>query len=177
LLRELDRNLSEYREGMRRYPLVWYFHTRRPYRSLPYIFWFTGAAAAAVRWGLPAGHPATADPWLPGLISGYEDAVHGVSRQFLRAPPQPPVALTLAEFRAAVDGAPAPEMMARFLETERRMCEMGATSPEADLADRFERYRAWARFAETGREFVTRASVALGLDPEVMYADPRRVRF
>ena len=177
LLRELDRNLSEYGEGMRRYPLVWYFHTRHRYRSLPYIFWFTGAAAAALRWGLPAGHPATSDPWLPGLISGYDDMVEGVSRQFLRGRPEPEVAGTVDDFRAAVSGGPAPETMARFLETERRMCEMGVSRPEQDFVARFERYRAWARFAESGRAFVRRASAELGIDLDALYDDPRRVRF
>jgi hypothetical protein len=177
LLRELDRNLTEYGEGIRRYPLVWYFHTRRPYRSLPYIFWFTGAAAGAVRWGLPASHPATADPWLPGLISGYEDMVGRVSGQFLGAPSQPDAPLTFPEFRDALAGGPGRGAVERFLETERRMCEVGATEPEQDLMERFERYRDWSRFASLGRGFVQRASTALGLDPELLFEDPRRVRF
>jgi len=177
LLRELDRNLTEYREGIRRYPLVWYFHTRRPYRSLPYIFWFTGAAAAALRWALPASHPATTDPWLPGLINGYEDTVRGVSLQFLGETGVPEPAVSLAEFRAAIEGRTAPDRVTRFLETERLMCEMGRTAPEPDVAERYARYREWARFSDVGRAFVRDASTALGLDPEQLFTDPRSVTF
>ncbi|HEY6809319.1 MAG TPA: hypothetical protein VI160_11085, partial [Gemmatimonadales bacterium] len=137
----------------------------------------TGAAAAAVRWALPSGHPATEDAWLPGLINGYEDTVRSVSQQFLHTTPQPDDALTLDEFRAALDGGRRPETIRRFLETERRMCEMGRIDPERDVADRFARYREWARFSEVGRMFVRDASTELGLDPELLFADPRRVRF
>jgi hypothetical protein len=177
LLRELDRSLTEFGEGIRRYPLVWYFHTRRAYRSLPYIFWFAGAAAGAVRWGLPATHPATTDPWLAGLISGYEDMVGRVSGQFLGAPAQPGAALTFTEFRDAVGRGEGGGMVTRFLEVEQRMCEMGATEPEHDLGARFERYRDWVRFAGMGGAFVRRASTSLGLDPQLLFDDPRGARF
>ncbi|MBD0355316.1 MAG: two pore domain potassium channel family protein, partial [Rubrobacteraceae bacterium] len=37
-LMELHRGLVEVYEGMRRYPIVYYYHSRRAYRSLPYTF-------------------------------------------------------------------------------------------------------------------------------------------
>ncbi len=114
------------------------------------------------------------------IVAGALVVVFGVaavSRQFLRAPPEPEVALTLAEFRAALAGEPAREVITRFLETERRMCEMGGTEPECDDVERFKRYREWARFSEMGRAVVQHASVALGLGPDVLYGDPRRFRF
>jgi hypothetical protein len=71
LWRDLHDSLIKYLEGMRRYPVVYYFHVRQQYRSLPYLFWFVGEAASSVRWALPTGHRAATDPWLPGLLEGY----------------------------------------------------------------------------------------------------------
>jgi hypothetical protein len=179
LVRELDRNLTEHREGMRRYPLVWYFHTRRPYRSLPYIFWFTGAAGAALRWGLPRGHPATREPWLPGLLAGYDDAIDQIARQFLPSGlPPVPDAVPAEAFAAALQGAEVhDDMVRRFLDIEAAMCTIAGPVDPGDFADRYERYRAWTAFVGRGRAFVEAASRKLGMDPDVLYEDPRRIRF
>jgi hypothetical protein len=178
MVRELHRNLTEHHEGMRRYPVVWYFHTRRPYRSLPYLFWFTGAAAGALRWGLPRGHPETADPWLSGLIAGYEDVLDQVARSFLPRPlppPEPPA--SLAEFGQALDNEVDDDLLRRFLETERAMHEMANAEPTTDVAARYERYCQWAAFAGRGRSFVQMASRDLGLDPEALIEEPIQPRF
>jgi hypothetical protein len=45
-------------EGLRRYPIIYYYHSRRACRSLPYTFRVMGGVAGALRWGLPKGHPA-----------------------------------------------------------------------------------------------------------------------
>ncbi|HEX3424765.1 MAG TPA: potassium channel family protein [Acidimicrobiales bacterium] len=179
LVRELDRNLTEHREGMRRHPLVWYFHTRRLYRSLPYIFWFTGAAAAALRWGLPKGHPASRDPWLPGLIAGYDDAITQISAQFLgsKLPDSPNAVPSEAFAVAGREGKVDDDMLRRFLEIDAAMGAMAqATGPE-DPTERYERYREWTRFVGRARSFVEATSRQLGLDPDLLYEDPRRVRF
>jgi len=179
LVRELDRNLTEYREGMRRYPLVWYFHTRRPYRSLPYIFWFTGSAAAALRWGLPSGHPAGRDPWLPGLIAGYEHTISQVSGQFLPAglpsapDPVAPDVFARADQGQGVDD----EMLGRFLDIETEMGRLAGLGERGDLAQRYERYQAWTAFVGRGRRFVDEACRQLGLDPALLSQDPGRTRF
>ncbi len=61
-LMELHRGLVEIYEGMRRYPIVYYYHSRRAYRSLPYTFRMMGGMAGALRWGLPTGHLASQTP-------------------------------------------------------------------------------------------------------------------
>lgn len=179
LVRELDRNLTEHREGMRRHPLVWYFHTRRLYRSLPYIFWFTGAAAAALRWGLPTGHPASRDPWLPGLIRGYDDAVTQISGHFLGSQlPDPPSPVPREAFGVADrEEHVGDEMLRRFLHIEAAMCAMAQTTDPEDPAERYERYRAWTSFVGRARTFVEASSRQLGLDTHLLYEDPHRVRF
>ena len=47
------RGLVELYEGLRRYPIVYYYHSRRPYRSLPYTFRMIGGVTSALRWGYP----------------------------------------------------------------------------------------------------------------------------
>ena len=67
---QLHRGLVEIYEGLRRYPIVYYYHHSRAYRSLPYTFRMIGGMAGALRWGLPKGHPGSQTPWLPTLITG-----------------------------------------------------------------------------------------------------------
>jgi hypothetical protein len=172
LVRELDRHLTEHHEGMRRYPVVWYFNTRRYDRSLPYIFWFVGSAAASLRWGLPTGHPATREPWLPGLLTGYDEVLQQIGAHFLPTGlPQPPDPQPLAAFAAAANGgATSDRMIVRFLEVERRMCELADAQPEVAVDERYGRYRAWAQFVGLGHSFVKATSHDLGLDTDTLYA-------
>jgi hypothetical protein len=159
---------------MRRYPVVWYFHTRRPYRSLPYIFWVIGAAAAAVRWGLPDDHPAVSDAWLPALIDGFEDVLEQMAHRFLpTAPPERADPLPFDAFRAALAaGGPEDELLKVFLATEEAVCALAQVSPEEDVARRYERFCEWHRFASRGRAFVRLASRDLGIDLSELYGNP-----
>jgi hypothetical protein len=43
------RSLVEIYEGLRRYPIVYYYHSRRAYRSLPYTFRMIGGVVGALR--------------------------------------------------------------------------------------------------------------------------------
>ena len=61
-LMDLHRGLVEIYEGIRRYPIVYYFHSRRAYRSLPFAFRMVGGMAGALRWGLPKDHPGSQTP-------------------------------------------------------------------------------------------------------------------
>jgi Ion channel len=45
----LHRGLVEIYEGVRRYPIVYYYHSRRAYRFFPYTFRMMGGMAAALR--------------------------------------------------------------------------------------------------------------------------------
>ncbi len=56
------RGLVEIYEGVRRYPIVYYYHSRRPYRSIPYTFHMIGGVTSALRWGLPKTTPGARSP-------------------------------------------------------------------------------------------------------------------
>lgn len=80
LWRRLHDNLSTYLEGMRRYPVAYYFHTRTRQRSLPYLLWFVAETAAPVRWATPDDAPERNNVWLLGLLAGVADAIPDIER-------------------------------------------------------------------------------------------------
>ena len=82
----LHQNLTSYYEGVRRYPLVYYFHSRQARRSVPYVFRMASETAAALRWGLPKGHPAAEEPGLPTLLTGIEEVMSGMRERFVPLP-------------------------------------------------------------------------------------------
>ena len=179
LVRDLHQNLTAHYEGMYRYPIVYYFHNRRPNRSIPNLFWFIGASAAAVRWCLPPGHPATANPWLPGLIEGFDDTVKQVEKQFLPDEPAARVQpVTFEEFRSApYRGCASDERLGAFLEAETFMRGLAVEEGPEDLPEAYGRYVEWHDFTSRGRAFVQAASGDLGLEPEEIYTDAARSRF
>lgn len=157
LWRDSHTALVEYMEGMRRYPLAYYFHTRRRRRSLPSMFALTGETAAAVRWGLPAGHPASRDPWLLALLEAYRRSVLEIRKRFLRGA-RMPAALTpvpLEQFlpdwqaRRSADGG-----LQEFLDVTGAMSQLPgpAAAEPGELA--YQRYRDWLTFTVHARAFV-----------------------
>src|SRR5919107_1262801 len=110
------RSLVELYEGLRRYPIVYYYHSRRAYRSLPYTFRMIGGMVGALRWGLPKGHPGSQTPWLPTLITGLEDIVAYLDERFLSerlgVPPAPVSSRPSRLPLKATRGAPTPGLPA-----------------------------------------------------------------
>jgi hypothetical protein len=53
----LTKHPLRYYEGLRRYPLVYYYYSRRPYRAMPYVFHMVGGLVVAHR------------SWSPQIIS------------------------------------------------------------------------------------------------------------
>ncbi|MDQ4105661.1 MAG: potassium channel family protein [Actinomycetota bacterium] len=56
-LGNLHEKLISYFEGLRRYPIVYYFYSRGIQRSIPYVFHMSGETAAALRWGCRRATP------------------------------------------------------------------------------------------------------------------------
>jgi len=165
LWRDLHGNLTSFLEGMRRYPVIYYFHVRQRYRSLPYMFWSIGEAASAVRWGLPSDHPAAADPWLPGLLEGYRRAMRDIENRFISIPviPEgPPV--DRAQFVAdRASARSAIQSVADFLELEQYMGVLAGIPTSADQAQAYDRYRQWWTLTAARRSFVRAASEDFGM--------------
>jgi hypothetical protein len=86
LLEKLTDKLEDYDRGLRRYPVVYYFHTRRLARSIPRIFSNLGRLVALLRWGLPADEPMSQDPLLVALIAEYGTTLDRLQRSFVGPP-------------------------------------------------------------------------------------------
>src|SRR5215204_6564811 len=82
----LHRSLVELYEGLKRYPVLYYYHSRRAYRSVPYTFRMIGGVAGALRWGLSKDHPAGQSPWLPTLITGVDMMTSTSTNVFFPSP-------------------------------------------------------------------------------------------
>ncbi|MBO0730583.1 MAG: two pore domain potassium channel family protein [Acidimicrobiaceae bacterium] len=180
LVRDLHQGLTEHYQGLLRYPIVYYFHTRQPNRSIAYIFWFVGATAAALRWGLPEGHPVAADPWLPALIEGYEDMARHLEDRFLpdapEAPPEPvPFDTFLLARATGMD--PENERLKSFLAIDRCLQDLACLKEPSDAHEAYQRYQQWFHFTSCGRAFVQSATQDLGLSPQVLYEEPGRSLF
>ncbi len=174
LWRDLHQSLIAYLEGMRRYPLVYYFHVRQQYRSLPYMFWFIGEAASAVRWGLPGGHRAAADPWLPGLLEGCQRSIRDVESRFMTVRPasQPPQAGEAQFIADRAGGRSDVQSVSDFLELERSMAAMADVSPSPDHEEAYERYQQWWTLVAEIRAFVQAASTDFGMKPVAVTRHP-----
>jgi Ion channel len=67
LLDSFAEDLEGYDQGLRRYPVVFYFHTRRAERSIPSVFMALGDLIELIRWGASCqsahhGQPLSAGP-------------------------------------------------------------------------------------------------------------------
>lgn len=173
LLRDLHEMLTAQSEAIRRYPVLYYFNTRRPYRSLPYLFWFVGAVAGTLRWGLPPEHVAARDPWLPGLLRGYDDVLDEVGARFVTTSPEesPAESVQLEEFARARAAGTGEGLVADYLDMERFMSDLARLPRRSDEAS-YQGYCEWSRFAARGRAFVVAASDDLAMPTQQLYERP-----
>lgn len=159
LLQSLGDSLERYDRGLRRYPVVYYFHTRRQERSIPHVFEMLGAMIALMQWGLPRDEPLTQDPFLAALVDGYTHALERLRRNFVGPSPIDDLEpASRAEF-AAGEGT----CVAEYADLERRARDQAGTDapPERDEAA-YDRYRDWLVFAHRQRVVLDRVADRLG---------------
>jgi hypothetical protein len=165
-LQSLGDDLEGYDQGLRRYPVVYYFHTRRTDRSIPHIFSSLGYLLSLLRWGLPPGEQMTEDPFLTALLSGYERTLHRLRRSFVGPDPlEPPAPLPPERFAAAYD-APGTDVWVdgfRRLQ-ERARAASGIEETHGDAHTKYERYSDWLPFAYARRAVLDRVADRLGYE-------------
>jgi hypothetical protein len=174
-LMELHRGLVEVYEGMRRYPIVYYYHSRRAYRSLPYTFRMMGGMAGALRWGLPTGHLASQTPWLPTLITGLTTLMVYMDERFLSEHLEDaPKPVSFEGFEAALTGQRDPPdwFSKRFVEMERWMRDLAHLEEAPDAKEAYERYSEWLPFAHHVRAFFEASAKDLGYELEELAHGP-----
>ncbi len=184
LFQELNRNLLTFNEGLRHYPILYYYYSRDRFVSLPYGLRLTGEVIATLRWSLPAGHPVSGQPWLLTLISAYSTLIREVNREFQKAPFPEPVDPPPFEQAASIfrgERQPEDPWLRKFIEMERWVRIYLPEDPGSDDRERYQRFVSWYAFSHRASWFVNRLSRDLGyplqeyyrsLDREYRQRDP-----
>lgn len=179
LLQSLTEDLDSYDQGLRRYPIVYYFHTRRIERSIPRVFSALGELIALARWGLPPSEPLTDDPMLRALCRGYVSTVERMQRSFCDDPyEEAPPPLGPNEFWAARRGQRRDDGVAEFNDLESRARRSAGLSDAPSVGgggewgadrgehaeDTYRRYREWLPFHQRRQAFVETVAHSLGYE-------------
>lgn len=160
LLQAISERLEEYDQGLRRYPVVYYFHTRRLARSIPHIFASLGRLVALLRWGLPADQQMSQDPLLVALIDEYGSTLERLQRSFVGPPDLiPPEPVGRSEFETAGD----PGVVA-FRDLQKRARSAAGITASPDASASYEQYREWLPFDYRTRVIIERVAEALGYE-------------
>jgi len=160
----LHRSLVELYEGLKRYPILYYYHSRRPYRSLPYTFRMIGGVAGALRWGLSNDHPAGQSPWLPTLVTGVDMMTSYIDERFLsKCLEEAPEPVPFETFEAAFERGkePSDPWLERFLEIQLYMQDL-ARKASTDSEECYDRYKEWLPFAHRNWTFFEATAKELG---------------
>jgi hypothetical protein len=169
VLQAFAEDLDDYDQGLRRYPVVFYFHSRRAERSIPRIFAALGDLIEVTRWGLPAGQPLTRHPDVLALADEYTATVRRLQRSFVGpADDNPPAPLPEPAFwDHYCQGQPADELVLAFRSLEQEAGEASglASDPHAPGAHTYRRYREWLPFHHRRRALIDRVTTALGYPP------------
>jgi hypothetical protein len=164
LLQSLAEDLEGYDQGLRRYPVVFYFHTRRLERSIPRIFATLGDLIELVRWGLPAGQQITRNPYLLALADEYTTTVRRLQRSFV-GPLHDPRPVPLSEEAFWPDyhqHQPSDQHVARFRSLREEAHHAAGLDDDACPAQTYQQYRDWLPFHLRRHIFIQRVCLALG---------------
>lgn len=174
-LMTLHRGLVEIYEGIRQYPIVYYYHSRRAYRSLPFAFRMVGGMAGALRWGLPKDHPGSQTPWLPTLLIGLDTIIDYLEERFLFRPlDEPPDPVPFETFEAALlrGKEPADWWLGRFLQMNAFMRDLVHLEGPPEPEEAYDRYLRWLPFAYHNRAFFETAAEDLGYELDELEGGP-----
>lgn len=162
LLQSLVEDLSAYDDALRRYPVVFYFHTRRPERSIPRIFTALGKLIELLRWGIPPDQDTATNPYLLALQDQYMTTGRRLLRSFVgpaELPSRPP--LGEADFNAAyLHGADGTVRAFADLRTEASDAT-GIAASEEDTHYLYRQYCEWWPFHAMRQDVEKRVRHAL----------------
>lgn len=181
--RDIDRHLDEmigdfnlYCDSLRQDHSAYHFQSGDDQFSLPFALYMTSGVVAALRWGLPTGHPATQAPSLVHLtesFDGFRERRYRMMKWESPAAPTPlepeAFATQLAAFSAGGSRGGLDPWVVRFFALNRAMAETIRTTDPVDVDDAYVRYTEWLPFAHHAQQFV--ADVGHDLDYQPIYRD------
>ena len=169
LLQSFAEDLENYDQDLRRYPVVFYFHTQRIERSIPRVFASLGYLIELIRWGLPASEKATREPHLLAVADEYTTVLSRLQRSFVGPSHDPaPAPLPEPEFWDQYRLAGTPEAADRHISEFRALLEDACQAagldadPAAPGAQTYDRYEQWLAFHVRSHAIIQRVGVALG---------------
>ncbi len=158
--------LTAYMDGLRMHHTAYYFQSGRDQFALPYALRMVGDTLAALRWGLPSGHPASTEPALPPLVFQYVEFADQLQDKLRWRDVQVPEVVSKETFEAhagrSTQPGPRDRWVMRFLGLDARMAELAEVEPLTDLDDTYQRYSGWLPFAH--RAELTTLAVSDNLD-------------
>jgi hypothetical protein len=161
-LQELGDALEDYDRGLRRYPVVYFVHTRRTSRSIPHVFASLGQLLSLLRWGLPADEPMTEDPFLAALLDGYAQTVERLRLSFVGPDPIGPP-------------EPSEDWRERFRDVQRRARRAAGLPEESADSGEEDRFRDWLPFAHLKEVVLDRVADTLDYErPSITQKKRRR---
>lgn len=169
LLEKVHDGLQAYDEGVRLYPIVYYFHSRDLRRSVPYTFAMVGEIVAALAYGVRGSHPVAHDPRMRAMAGQYRAVRERLLASFLRTTlPGSARPLSTEKFDDAAHGRLDDDSAHAFLKLEGEMAlALGEDRMSPEWAeDRYDRYTKWLHFTESHRAFVDRLACDLGYPPD-----------
>jgi hypothetical protein len=176
----LHQGLVEIYEGIRQYPIVYYYHSRHAYRSLPFAFRMVGGMAGSLRWGLPEDHPASQTPWLPTLLVGLDTITDFLEERFLSEPlGEPPDPVPFETFESALlrNKEPSDYWLGRFLKMNSFMRDLVHLEGPPEPEEAYDRYEQWLAFAYHNRAFFETSALDLGYEIEDLESGPGKKLF
>jgi hypothetical protein len=169
-LRSISESFWSYANGIRQHHLAYYFQSGRDQFSLPYVLHMLGHWLAALRWGLPGGHPVTVQPLLSQLSFQFEQFA-GYLQSHLRDPgAAAPEVVSLERFSAAyhTGDAMSDRWLGRFLRLNRDMARLARLDLAVDPHEAHRRYKQWLPFAYRAERITTAVSRDLDYQPIVL---------
>lgn len=169
-------SFASYTDGLRLHHAAYYFQSGRDRFALPYALRMLGGTIGALRWGLPAGHPAAAEPALVPLtfqLLEFGDYLQTTLRwRSLDVPEVVDRDTFVAQVRATGPGAERDEWVVRFVDLDRRMADLAGTTPLADPDEAYRRYAAWLPFAYRSQQITLAVSRDLDYQPVIVTDHP-----
>ena len=165
LLAAFSEDLETYDQGLRRYPVVFYFHTRRAVHSIPVVFRALGSVVELLRWGLPPDDPMRDEPHLLALAEQFTTTVNRLQRSFVGpdtlTPPEPVPPDTFDAYYAGPETVD-DHYVSAFRDVRRDAAE--AAGRHDDERDRYQDYLDWLPFHHRQHVFLHRAGQVLGYE-------------
>lgn len=175
LFQQLHGGVQAFDEGLRRYPIVYFFHTRRIERSIVFVFDSLGEIISTLRFATPSGLAVHNDPWLLALDNAYMSAVDRIGRSFLRPDggddPEPLSRSTFADAYRHPGRDPwvdqyrhARRAVAAALDGSGARDPGGGGARRSETGDCYPAYRDWFAFSVRRARFLAKTSADLGYD-------------